>query len=334
MFDFDWYSYDNPEIRKRGIDPVEHYLIYGIKQEKNPNPLFNTSIYAKWAGVPKEEALLHFKYSDFLYAPGAYRNAEILMMAQRRYQENLSMECVKDNRSDKKKYAVYLQCGSGSLHDKWLKNSGRNWDLLINHYDQTYVNKISCDVEFFQKGVYPGTKFTSFNQVLTNWPNLIDSYRYIWLLDDDILMSEEDISLLFSIADKENLELAQASLSSDSHFAHPIFENPGKKGMRFVNGVEIMMPVLSQSILRSGSYLFSQTISGWGLDVALSKLVCADRRIAVIDDVVARHVKPINVEGGALYEMLHRAYIYPEIELTHLQRIYGVSRSFYQVTPA
>jgi len=203
LFDFEWYSNDNPEVIERGIDPIEHYLVYGIKQEKNPNPLFNTSIYAKWAGVQKEDALLHFKDNGYLYAPGAYRNAEILMTAQRRYQDNLCMECVKDNRSAKRKYAVYLQCGSGSIHDKWLKSSGGDWDLLVNHYDRTYLNRISCNVEFIQSGVHPGTKFTSFNQLLTNWPTLIDSYRYLLLLDDDIIMTEEDISLLFAIADEE-----------------------------------------------------------------------------------------------------------------------------------
>jgi hypothetical protein len=331
LFDFEWYSNDNPEVIERGLDPVEHYLIYGIRQEKNPNPLFNTSIYAKWAGVQKEDALLHFKDSGYLYAPGAYRNAEILMTAQRRYQDNLSMECVIDKRSAKRKYAVYLQCGSGSIHDKWLTNSAWDWDLIVDHYDQTYLNRISCNVEFSQTGVYPGTKFTSFNQLLINWPNLIDSYMYILLLDDDIFITEEDISKLFNIIDEESLELAQASLSTDSHFAHPVFANPGKKGIRYVNGVEIMMPVISQSIMRSGSHMFGQSISGWGIDVALSKLACAEHKVAVIDDIVARHVKPINVEGGAFYEMLHRACIYPEIELTHLQKIYGVTRSFYQI---
>jgi hypothetical protein len=293
--------------------------------------LFNTSIYAKWAGVRKIDALLHFKDNDYLYAPGAYRNAEILMMAQRRYRENLRMECLRDNRAGKRNYAVYLQCGSGSIHDKWLKNTRRDWDLFVSHYDQTFVDKIPCEVELIQTGINPGTKYTSFNQVLSNWPHFFDSYQYICLLDDDILMDEVDINHLFSVVEREHLGLAQASLTPDSHFAHPVFANPGKKGMRFVNGVEIMMPVLSQSILRSGRFLFNQSISGWGIDVALSKLVSAENKVAVIDDVVARHVKPINVEGGAFYEMLHRACIYPEIELTHLQRIYGVSRTFYEV---
>jgi hypothetical protein len=332
FFDFEWYFNNNPEVLDKGFNPIEHYLMYGMHEEhNNPNPLFNTSLYAKWSGLPKEDALLHFVENGHLYAPGAYRNAEILLTAQWRYQENLNMECVKDNRIDNRKYAVYFQCGSGSIHEKWLNGSGIDWDLLVNHYDQTYVNKISCDVEFIQTGAQPGTKFTSFNQLLTIRPNMIDSYRYIMLLDDDIFMNEKDISLLFKTAEEKDLDLTQASLSADSHYAHPVFKNSGERGLRYVNGVEIMMPVISQSLLKLGSHLFSQSISGWGIDVALSRLVSAPYKVAVVDEVVAKHIKPINVEAGTFYEMLHRAYIYPEIELTHLQRIYGVDRSFYKV---
>jgi hypothetical protein len=328
FFDFEWYLNDNPEVLDAGINPIEHYLTNGIRDERNPNPLFNTSIYARSAGLEKEDAFLHFVGSNRLFAPGAYRNAEVLITAQKKYQKDLRMECIKDHRSQSRKYAVYFQCGAGSIHEKWLKDSGRDWDLLVNHYDQTHLNKISCDVEFTQTGTQPGTKFTSFNQLQSNGTKLLESYRYVLLLDDDILMSEEDINLLFKIADEKGLDIAQASLSPDSYCAHPVFKNPGTGGIRYVNAVEIMMPVISQSVIKRGGYLFDQTISGWGLDVALGQFA---NQIAVVDDVVARHMKPINVDEGAFYKMLHRAFIYPEIELTHIQRIYGVGRSFYSV---
>jgi hypothetical protein len=63
----------------------------------------------------------------------------------------------------------------------------------------------------------------------------------------------------------------------------------------------------------------------------LGKLAGGKGSAAIIDDVIAWHTKPINVEHGAFYKMLHHAFIYPEIELTNLQRIYGVGRSFNQV---
>jgi len=241
------------------------------------------------------------------------------------------MKCEKDDRSQNRKYAVFLQCGAGSLHEKWLTQNSKDWDLLVNHYDHTHLGNIPCDVEFKQSSNQPGTKSTGFHALLENWPQIIESYEYVLLLDDDIFMEEKDISRLFQIADENKLHLAQASLSSNSICAHTIFRNSGKPGIRYVTGVEIMMPVLSRHAIKMGRQLFAQAISGWGVDFVLGKLVGLAGKAAVIDDVIASHTKPINVENGAFYRMLHQAYIYPEIELTNLQRIYGVERSFYHV---
>ena len=92
-----------------------------------------------------------------------------------------------------------------------------------------------------------------------------------------------------------------------------------------------MMPILSKRAINMGRHLFRQAISGWGVDFVLGKLLSAKGGAAIIDDVIVWHTKPINVEQGAFYKMLHQAYIYPEIELTNLQRIYGVGRAFNHV---
>jgi hypothetical protein len=333
VFDSEWYLNDSSTVRETGVDPIEHYLLHGIQEERNPTPLFNTSIYAKSFGIPKEDAFIHFVESGRLYAPGAYRSAEILVTAQKRYQEGLSMKCIREVRNEHQKYAVYFQCGSGSIHERWLGSSSRNWDLIVNHYDQTYVGKIPCNVEFLQTGANPGTKFTSFAMLLSNWRNLIASYEYILLLDDDILISENDINRLFSISSEMSLNCAQASLTPDSFCAHPVVKNAGGSGIRYVNAVEIMMPMLSRNALNLGGHFFSQTISGWGLDMAICKYLGDQQKVAVIDNVIAQHTKSINLEEGAFYKMLRKAYIYPEIELTHLQRIYGFGRSLYEITP-
>ena len=333
FFDHEWYLRDNPEVRISRVNPVEHYLAVGLHNEKNPNPLFNTSIYVKSASqqVAPEDALLHFVESDRLFAPGAYRNAEVLLTAQQNYLKELNMECHADRRSIARKYAVFLQCGAGSIHREWLTENSRDWDLLVNHYDQTYLGNIPSEVEFRQSGKQPGTKFTAFHILLEKWLQFLASYEYILLLDDDIYIEEKDISRLFSIASDNDLDLAQASLSSDSYCAHPIFKNLENKGIRNLNAVEIMMPMLSRFAIEQGKHLFGQTISGWGLDMVMGKLCGAHGKAAVIDDVVAKHTKPINVEQGAFYKMLHRAYLYPEIELTHFQRLYGVGRTFHPV---
>ncbi len=335
LFDAVWYLSQYPHVRDSGMRPFEHYLEVGSALGHNPSPLFNTAIYARAHGVDPQDALVHFHDSRRLLAPGAYRTPDVLIAVQRSYQLKMQMECVEDRRSEQKPFAVYLRCGSGSVHTEWLHSDLKPWHLIVSHYDATYVGNIPCDVEFRQVGSVQGTKFSSFDALLTTWPSMISEYEYLLLLDGDVVIDERDISHLFEVARKYSLDLAQASLSSNSYCSFPVFRNAPGAELRFVNAVEIMMPVISQRALRLGKHLFGQTISGWGLDVVLGHLVRATLkgRAAVIDSITAEHLKPIDTEEGSFYKMLHGALIYPEIELTHLQRLYRVVVEMGEITP-
>lgn len=325
-FDRQWYLAKNPDVFEAGMDALEHYVSFGAKEGRDPNPLFKSSIYLRNLAekIPPERALMHFWNSGRTIAPGAYRSVDELISAQRAYWNMTDMELVEDRRSSPKQFAVYLQCGSGSLHELWLPETHETWDLIVNHYDETYASRIPCELEFIQTGVQPGTKFTAISRMIENWPRVLQTYDYLLLLDDDIVFPEGDVSELFRIAEFRSLHLAQASLSQDSFCAHPVIFNRGGEGIRLVNAVEIMMPVLSRRALFAAAHLFTQTISGWGLDMALGKLVSEDLggKVAIIDAVVAEHSKEIDTETGSFYTMLHRAMIYPEIELAHLSKLY------------
>jgi len=326
-FDEEWYQGCYSESIEYPDDLLLDYLLIGVHQGRDPSPYFNTILYLREHEVSSEEALFHFLKSGHQITPGAYRSAEALKAAQTAYRENTNTKLIGDWRHDSSTIAIYLQCGSGALFGGWWKESGSPWHLLVNHYDPTYAGKIPCDVEFKQVGSQPGTKFTSFYSLLCEYAHIISPYEYILLLDDDVLFEQEDILRLFSIIKENALDLAQASLSTDSYFAFPLFVNSIRKGLRMVNGVEIMMPVISKQILSLGIDFWGQTISGWGLDIVMAKMAIENGlKAAIIDDVVARHLKPINADIGNYYQMLHKTMIYPEIEFSHLQkkyRIYG-----------
>ena len=44
LFDTDWYLEKNPDVKKAGMDPLQHYLRYGAQEGRDPHPLFD----AKW----------------------------------------------------------------------------------------------------------------------------------------------------------------------------------------------------------------------------------------------------------------------------------------------
>jgi hypothetical protein len=174
-----------------------------------------------------------------------------------------------------------------------------------------------------------GTKFTAMCQLINQRPALLASYDYILLLDDDIEIAQEGITRLFEVGTEHGLDLLQASLSPDSSCSHDVFLTRGRPGLRPVSAVEIMMPVLSRRALAIAGHLFCQSVSGWGIDVVMAKLVREQGgRSAVVDEIVARHTKPIDTTNGSYYRMLLGASIQADLELRHLQALYDAPFEF------
>lgn len=328
IFDTAWYLAQNPDVATRGENALVHFLREGASREVDPSPLFDADLYRSGEGVPADlaGAFRHFWASGLGVAPGAYRSAEALHACQRRYLQRTETRVARDTRTRQRAFAVYLQCGAGSLHAQWLTGAPRSWDLVVNHYDGAYRQAIPCDVELHQDGSLPGTKFTAMHAVLEQRPDLLSRYAFVLLLDDDVVIPEPGLERLFRIAADAGLDLAQAGLSDDSHSFFDIFRHQGGAALRPVRGVEIMMPLLSRAALQAARPLFGQTISGWGLDYALAEIVARDLRgrAAVVDDVVARHTRPVDTAGGAYYRMLMREQIYPHVELKHVKNRHGV----------
>ena len=85
------------------------------------------------------------------------------------------------------------------------------------------------------------------------------------------------------------------------------------------------------SFLRQVAYLFDETISGFGLDLAYG--VMAHRlglKAGVVFDVRAQHLKPIDTTDGAYYDYMRSNGINPKLELWRLIEEYDPS---YEIKP-
>lgn len=45
LFFYDWYLRSNPDVQEKGVDPLSHFLAFGWKEKRNPNPLFDIDFY-------------------------------------------------------------------------------------------------------------------------------------------------------------------------------------------------------------------------------------------------------------------------------------------------
>lgn len=195
---------------------------------------------------------------------------------------------------------MIVRCGDKSLHRSWI-DGPRNWDLVVSYFG-------SDPSKDFPEAVishhYKGGKWDGLHDFFRLFPNMIDSYDFFWLPDDDIDASAATINSMFDLMTLHKLELAQPSLSSDSYLSHlicawnPLFE------YRLVTFVEIMVPVLHVSVLRRVIPLIGAFKSGFGLDFVWQRFTSDPLKcVAIIDQVRVTHTRPV---GGALQKMLAR----------------------------
>jgi|GEM_PF-4580694 len=234
-------------------------------------------------------------------------------------------------KDSRKKNAVFLQCGSGLVSpERFFDQSNCNWDLIINHYDSTYISSFDCFVEI-SYSQYPGaTKFLAYYLLSREYPDLIEKYDYVCFMDDDVNISVESINNLFDFGKDLNLNCFQASLTSDSNAEWPILKentNFYPNNLRFVNAVEVMAPVYSRNIIKKTIPYFRRSISTWGIDLIVGH-VCNSffyDSPVVCTNILIEHRKKSNQDDGAFYKMLKGLGIDPRKEMNLLLLLFGLN---------
>ncbi len=192
---------------------------------------------------------------------------------------------------------VVVRAGKNSFHNKWLSDSPvtRNWDLLVSWYEPIpdWENQEAEGVVFHIGNKLQPLKFY--------WEKgWFDGYDYIWFPDPDIEINGQDISLLFSMMRLFDLDLAQPSLTRDSHISHEItLQVPGSI-LRYTTFVEVMQPCFSKRALEICAPTFDINRLTWGIDFVWSKLLnYPNKKIAILDAVCSSHTRPV----GSSYDI-------------------------------
>ena len=197
-------------------------------------------------------------------------------------------EKVRQNGSYKKN-AVFVPVGKDSLHRQLLKGDA-DFDLHLLIYDGSY-NKFCNDSDFVACDA--GYKMDMIYRYLHRHPELFEKYEYFFLLDDDIVISTEDVNRLFSMMREYQLKIAQPSLVMSyytyKHTAfHPFYI------LRYTNFVEMMMPCFSRDALKAVLPTFEQKIRWCGIEMHWPVLIGSNHNdMAIVDAVSARHTRPV-----------------------------------------
>jgi hypothetical protein len=329
FFEHEWYAWQNPDYTSVSDNPYFHYITKGITEGRDPSPSVDMIKYRSVVGQPKNDKTHYEMILDGRCAPsmGIYNNWDDLISTQRHFIDSISVFAFKTHLDRlPRRFLVFLQCGPKSKHREWFFDGDRSWDLLVNYYDHSGFDPGIGDYVFFQ----PGTKFTAIYKIWTEYRDVLEKYEQILFLDDDIMVRMPDIDRLFQLCVDHNLDLAQMALSSDSHGVWKIFFHQSGPQIRYVTGVEVMMPVISHSAMQKTGNLFRLSVSGYGLDFLLARRISKSNRknIAVINEVVATHSNAIDQTSGDYYAYLRAHHINSKAELWHLIKRLKLPRTF------
>jgi hypothetical protein len=188
------------------------------------------------------------------------------------------------------KNLIICTIGDESLHHEWAENI--NSDLVLIYYGDN--EDISYSSLKYTPHVYAakGQKYHLLKAFIENNLNFISNYEYIWFPDNDVRISSESINNLFNIAKKYNLNLSQPSM--EGYVSHEITKPISNSVLRYTNFVEVLAPLFNLESLLKVYKTFDTNYSSWGYDYLWPHLLGYPQdKIAIIDDIVMIHTKPV-----------------------------------------
>jgi len=324
-----WYQWQNPNWHRRSQDPFSHYLIKGGNRRIDPSYLVDMVTYSRRAGGRNPVHML-FTSGGHL-TDGVYPDLAVLEQLQADFLDAIYPIRLKQTEPQHRRpYLVHLQTGKPTAGKRLCASSTRQFDVLMNYYGPSGIDADVGEHVVFQTG----SKFTAAYLLGTRFPEIYAGYRFVLFLDDDIEIDPMQVDDLFRASEAAGLELSQASLTPDSHCMWPtLFRRSAQRGTRYLNAVEIMMPLMSAQALQICLPHFRKSISGFGLDLLFGSLVSSarPRSVGILDDISVRHGKPIDDKAGAYYEFMRTNHINPKAELWKLITEFGLDKQIREV---
>jgi hypothetical protein len=196
----------------------------------------------------------------------------------------------------RKRNLVLTRVGDGSLHRGWLGDPAtRSYDVWLDYYGED-VGRYAADPArlLLRRGL---TKWQGIAAVLAEHPEALE-YDAVWFPDDDLAIEPAGIERLFEAFHRLDLALAQPALADGSFFVYDwLLESSGFYA-RYTNFVEAMAPLFSREALRACAGTFTESESGWGLDLAWPAILGNPRdRIAIVDAAPVLHTRPVARAG-------------------------------------
>lgn len=183
-------------------------------------------------------------------------------------------------------YLVFMSVGpAGPVSN--LFEYCREYDVAFHEYAAVPSPRTrEAEYSWFR----PGEKL---NVAASLLPGILDGYRQIAFLDDDLSFTADDLNRLFHVGEALRLPLYQPALTRGSYSSWNFLNQiPDERSqvVRHVPMVEIMCPFFSRFALNDCLPTFDINESGWGLDCFLWPKIVSGHTY-VIDSIPVGHYR-------------------------------------------
>jgi len=198
---------------------------------------------------------------------------------------------VRNSHKYQKDFLLYTSTGDRPSIHHWLPD--RNFDLAITYYGNSTC-KYKKDANFYLKN--KDNKFANFYYMYQKYANIINKYKAVFILDDDIIISGKEINRLFNILMEYNLKMLQPSMNPIGKVDWDITKQQKNNFLRFTNFVEMNVPMIAIEPLKDFMKVYNPKIN-WGVDLWMLKHFGDGKfNYAIIDDISC--INPLDNNKG------------------------------------
>lgn len=218
---------------------------------------------------------------------------------------------------------IVAAVGDQSLHRYWSTNRHGDFDTYLIYYGDG--EGYEGESKYYRR--QKGSKYQLIADTFESSPELLENYHYLWFPDDDIYMRRPEINKMFAFQRDFQLWLCQPSIMGFYGLAItlPHFECR----LRYTNYVEITCPFFTREALTHCLPTFRENKSGWGIDALWNvKLGHPRNRIAIVDEIVAVHTRPVGY--GDIYKKEVGNISQAQQEAAELHKKYNLAESNYK----
>jgi hypothetical protein len=323
----DWYGWQNPDAAKcKSV--LDHFASRALVAPIDPAPFIDSVGFL--AAHPHYRSMVEvmsalLTHRETGVSPRLDVHLAKLLSAQQRVHAAIKSKFIRRHPTRRRRL-VMIQAGPNFSFSQWYDDSlSRSWDLMCNWYSLGGMDLRFGEIHLRQQG----TKVTAMNHILRTYPDLFLPFDQVLFLDDDLTIKHADIDRLFDVAERHSLDLFQAALTRGSFCVWPDLFQKGGKTVRMTTAVEIMMPGFSRRALQHCAPLFGTSVSGFGLDFAISERIRGvGWKCGVVDSVGVGHHAKIDEGAGAFYNLMRALGINQKLELYAVIRELGKRPEF------